>query len=362
MYREILEMVRPSAVNPENAKRGTCAETIKTLTGKNASQALDNAKTVLLGVNETSDKVRKAFYELYRHEKESNITDMGNILSIEDMSKITAFLADRNIFTVILGNPDSIMYCYDALSNKTDKMVVSSIAPGLATDDNKYISELFNRRKSNLFDFNILAYQQYLSSVEDVNLFNDNYFQTIRLGEVRNDVKTVEPMLRDSDMLSIDIQSVRYSDSMLCGAGPNGLYAEEICKLAALAGFADKLKIAIIFGFENSVNELNTSYILTAQTLWYLIEGYLNRKNENILNNVKGLRKILVNLDSPSCRLVFYHSELSERWWMEVEDPVDSKTYITACSEQDYRDACNRETPVRWVWYGKKLIRNFKTR
>ena len=51
--------------------------------------------------------------------------------------------------------------------------------------------------------------------------------------------------------------------------------------------------------------------------------------------------------------LVFYQSEKSKRWWIEItnEDYLNNKmkrSTLLSCTHQDYLDACNDKLPDRW--------------
>ncbi|MDR2564146.1 MAG: hypothetical protein LBC98_09455 [Prevotellaceae bacterium] len=331
-----------------------------------SDSTLETAEIALIGVKNANsgntDFVRKALYNLYLPHNCAKIIDLGDVdeNELDKLRDVHTALTDKNVFVIVFGgSTDGVMACYKALESKSDFLTVTCVAPSIILGNN-YLSHLFDHKASTLFNLNVIGYQNYLSEAESIKELNDNYFNAMRLASFRENTKEVEPVLRDSHALVIDMSAVRACDAP--GANrhePNGLYAEEICLLAMYAGISDNMKTAGLFGFDSSLENTQTS-ILTAQIIWHLIDGFARRRHENLLNNANGIKKFLINLDSPLHDLVFYHSETSERWWMEVKISGDATAYIIACSENDYKSARRHEIPLRWLWYHQKLVNRIK--
>ncbi|MDR1897012.1 MAG: hypothetical protein LBR10_09515 [Prevotellaceae bacterium] len=320
---------------------------------------LPNTEIAVLSVGNILS-VRKVLYEMYFSNNVS-IADLGNIpiSKTDNLTEILKHLSDNNIFTIIIGNSaDASAHCFDALigtdKNVENKLSASIISPSVTKSG--FLDWLISNRLEYLFNLNIMAYQTYLSDPEMLEYLSSNYFETLRLGKFRENNQIYEPLLRDTDMLSIDITAVKKSEIPDCRhAGINGLYAEEICLIAKYAGMSDNLKIISIFGLEKIKENGQTSELI-AQIIWHIAEGFANRAHENMLNNVNGIKKIFVNLESPSEQLIFYHSDITNRWWMEVQGKTDRKALIIACSEEDYKIACRHDIPLKWIWYQQKTL------
>jgi hypothetical protein len=54
--------------------------------------------------------------------------------------------------------------------------------------------------------------------------------------------------------------------------------------------------------------------------------------------------------------LIFIKSNLTDRWWIELDAGSDSNLYI-ACSHEDYLKANRNEIPERWI-RGSERIRS----
>ena len=318
--------------------------------------------------------VRKAFYSLYIHNNNLKIIDLGNILldknNDTDFNKIEEILSEvlkHNVFIIPFGeSPVYLNYCYNAIK-AADCTVTATYISNTASVGNTYkpiandnhIAYLLKEIDENLFGLNILAYQLYHSEPESLSLLEKLYCQTLRLGALRSDFKMIEPLLRDSDLLAINMDSVRQCDSPASlHSSPNGLYAEEICQIARYGGISDRLSIAGIFGFNQDKINCDITFMLVGQLIWHFIDGFSKRiVNDSPLKNVNGIKKYIVDMGSSIQQLVFYYSNISERWWMEVPSEKTSSNLLVACSYDDYRAACRQEVPLRWIWFHQKTAK-----
>jgi hypothetical protein len=317
---------------------------------------LPKTKIAILGIGESLIDVRKALYEMYC-DYNLSISDLGNIAlsEKEKLEPILRTLADNNIFTILIGNAvDASSVCLNSLIDNK-KISASIVCPSVSQSD--FINYILNNKIEHLFNLNVLGYQTYLSDPEVLSKISANYFETIRLGKFREDFRIYEPALRDSHIFSLDIASVKRSeitDSLY--SGQNGLYSEEVCLISRHAGISDNLKIANIFCL-HKIEKNGQINELLAQIVWHIVDGFAHRTKENMLNNVNGIKKILVNLEHPAEQLVFYHSDVTNRWWMEVQGNSEKNPLIIACCEDDYKIACKHDVPLRWIWYQQKLAK-----
>jgi hypothetical protein len=321
-----------------------------------SGRKLSGTKIVILGTGEAKGltSVRKSLYGLY-FGHEISISDWGNIPErdsgkIKDILKI---LLDNNIFVIIIGNAvDILPVCLDSMADK-ENVSASIVSPAVVRSD--FTDSLMSNRFQNLFNLSFLAYQTYLSDPEILSGLSSRYFETLRLGKFRENNRIYEPSLRDSDIFSLDMASVRkpeIADSLYSGL--NGLYSEEICLISRHAGISDNMKRANIFCHDN-IEEKGQKNALIAQIVWHIVDGYANRADEKTLNNVNGIKKILINLEQPAEQLIFYRSDITNRWWMETGMKTENEPLIISCTEDDYKTACRQDVPLRWLWYQQKL-------
>ena len=68
------------------------------------------------------------------------------------------------------------------------------------------------------------------------------YFEAYRLGELSNNIQNVEPVLRDANIVTLDLKSVRSSEvSTKQKFSPNGFSGKEICAISRYAGISNKV-------------------------------------------------------------------------------------------------------------------------
>jgi formiminoglutamase len=76
-------------------------------------------------------------------------------------------------------------------------------------------------------------------------MMNKLYFDSYRLGQIRDNIQESEPIIRHADMLSFDFSAIKHSDAPANEVPqPNGFYSEEACQMMRYAGMNDKLNFA----------------------------------------------------------------------------------------------------------------------
>ena len=190
-------------------------------------------------------------------------------------------------------------------------------------------------------------------------MLNDLNFDSIRLGNVTSKIRNIEPILRNTDLLSFDLSAIRHSDmSANKYSSPNGLTGVEACKIMRYAGLSDKLSLLSICEYNQLLDLSGQSSQLISQMVWYFLDGVKSRKNE--LNpNIKNCIKYTVSFDDGKNEIIFYKSNLSARWWMGVPfknlDSSNLDYYFVACSYEDYEQANKGEIPNKWIKTFNKL-------
>ena len=216
-----------------------------------------------------------------------------------------------------------------------------------------YMSQIIMEEPNYLHNFTNLGYQSFFIAQEELNLMEKLYFESMRLGKVLDDITQTEPYFRDADIVGIDMKSLSWTATGTNVLGqPNGIDSRSICSLARYSGISDRVTSFGLF-------ELPSSPIfhqLLSQIIWYFIEGYSNRFNEYPVSISEGFIKYIVTLSDRE--LVFYKSETSRRWWVELlnENYIDNKskrTTLLPCTQEDYKAACDDELPERW-WKASK--------
>ena len=305
---------------------------------------------------------RKKFYGMFPGNWNTSIVDLGTIeagASIEDtyfvVKSLMTELIKKQIIPVVIGGTQDLTYpmyrAYDNLDQMVNLVSVDNqfdFSKENKLDKDAYLSKIIVEEPNNLFNFSNLGYQTYFNSQEEIDLIEKLYFEAYRLGEVSNNISVAEPVFRDADLVSVDMNSVQSSYSgNFEEFNPNGFTGKEICALARYAGISDKVTSFGIFNFNPNSHEV----VLTAQMLWYFIEGFCFRSNEYPFGTKENYIKYIVPIEDEE--LIFYKSNKTARWWIEIPflTNVNNKlkrNTLLPCTHEDYLAACEQEIPERW--------------
>lgn len=315
--------------------------------------------------------IRKEFYSLYPGNWQASIADLGDIKAGEELSdtyfalkSVVGTLIKKRIVPIIIGGSQDLTYAmyrsYDTLEQMVNLVSIDSkfdLGKENATDMAlSYLTRIILEEPNNLFNYSVVGYQTYNNAQEEIDLMEKLFFDGYRLGEVSSNIKVSEPVFRDADIVTLDLTSIQSSSSgNFATFVPNGFNGKEICSLARYSGLSDKLSLFGIFNHNNSKSEA----VLIAQILWYFIEGFECRSNEYPFTSKEDYIKYIVPLEMEE--LVFYKSNKSDRWWIEVPQIINrhtktEKNSLLPCSYEDYLGAINQEIPERWWKIQRKNI------
>lgn len=314
------------------------------------------------GCSKAPDKIRQQLYQLYKFSKSNQIIDLGNLKqgqkpedTYSGLRDVLIELLSNNIVPIIIGGSQDITYgvilAYEKLNKVINFVTIDSKLDlkSNSKDFNSqtYLRKIFNEKIKSIFNYINIGQQIYFTDLDDIELLKNLYFETYRLGEVRGNLKEMEPVFRDADLVSLDFNAVKQSDAPgHFHPSPNGFYGEEICQLVKYCGMSDVLSVFVISEVNPAFDINNQSSHLAAQSIWYFIEGFSQRKVEKPDDSDK-FTKFIVRLDSIDHDLIFYKSEQTDRWWIEIPS-LKKKSYLISCSYEDYLLAGNQEIPDRW--------------
>ncbi|MGA1226419.1 MAG: formimidoylglutamase [Tamlana sp.] len=351
---------------------------IKIHSEKDGIPDLDGVKIAIIGVLENRndinyigegfclDEIRKSFYGLFPGSWNTTLADLGDINkgeSVEDtyfaLKESVGILVKNNIIPIILGGSQDLTYAnyraYDTLIPMVNIVNVDAkFNLGDSTKpikNNSFVGKIILDKPYNLFNYATIGYQTYFNSQEEIDLMDSLYFESYRLGQISKDIAIVEPVLRDANIVTIDLTSVKASEvSRKQKYSPNGLNGKEICAIARYAGISNKVTSFGIYEYKPSKDDDMTS-MLISQMIWYFIEGVNFRVKDDDFTNDNNYQKFITLVDSE--KLVFYKSNKTGRWWIEIPflTEVNNKLKrhtLLPCMHQDYLDACNNKVPDRW--------------
>ena len=345
-----------------------------------ASLNIEEADIAIMGVPEVRntyrnpscslapDEIRRQFYQLYNWRKPVRILDLGNLRlgqTVEDtysaVSEVVAYLVENKVIPIILGGGNDLAYAnyraYELLERVVNVVDIDACFD-LGTEtapirSDAYVNKLVLQQPNFLLNYSNLGYQSYMNSPESVNMMESLYFETYRVGFMRRNLEEVEPVVRNADMVSLDISAVRRPDAPGCPHNSsNGFYGEEICQISKYVGLSDKLSSFGIYEYDPTLDFNNQTSQLIAHILWYFVEGFLYRMNDGQFKNKDDYRQFNVSVSGALDELVFFNSRKSGRWWVIVpmyqKDSDHVQNYYLPCSKRDFDLACEDKISDRW--------------
>jgi len=320
-------------------------------------QALSNAKVALIGINaENADQIRTELYNLVGFQLKT--IDLGNLKNEHPgfAIQLIGFLLESKILPILFGGDEQYISSLYHAFQLNEKMVNLAIIDNTIrftakkSDAASYLNPLLNPPHKNLFHLSILGTQTHINDINLYKVLTDNDFEWQSLGNMKTNLANSEPMIRDADLLSFNLASIKAAD---CPGQkdpfPTGLSAQEACSIARFAGMSDKLTAFGIFGYEPKKDIQHVSAKMAALVIWYFLDGVTNRQQEFPLSK-NSLKKYVVVHKKNDVHISFWKSEKTGRWWMEI--PIYRKNQqlrhaLLPCSHDDYIMATKDLLPTR---------------
>ncbi len=386
---DFFEAINPDKVQFPELERKRFGDFVHSYLRDSDFPALENMDIAIIGVLEdrnafnnpgcamAPDEIRSFLYRLFPPAQKLKIADLGNIpagYEIKDtyfaLSTVLAELLEMNILPIVLGGSQDLTYAnymaYENLGRIINIVAIDSefdLGESHAElNSRSYLTKIILHQPNFLFNYTNIGYQSYFVDQEAIHLMKNLLFDSYRLGMLTHDLQEVEPLVRNADMLSVDISAVRQSDAPgNQNATPNGFYGEQLCQMMRFAGMSDKLSSIGFYEVNPSCDINGQTAHLTAQAVWHFIEGFYQRQKDFPIKNKENYLKYIVQTDELSEDVIFFKSKRTDRWWMEVNCPTSvrqkyERHYLVPCSYNDYLTACENDIPDRWWQAYQKLM------
>jgi arginase family enzyme len=326
---------------------------------------ISGADLVLVGCDEwrgegsryaaiSSDLIRSQLYKLYHWHKEIKIADAGTVktgASLNDtyaaLKTVVGELAEAGKKVLVLGGShDCTIALYQSFADK-HQVIEATVIDSLIDLDHynpknsrRFLLEMLTGTPNFVRHFNLIGFQSYFTFPDVLETIDKLRFDCFRVGRVQEKMEDVEPAIRSSHLISVDMNAVAHAFAPAHAISPNGFTGQEICKLMQFAGMSETTRITGIFNFGDDASHLTPLQV--AQMAWYFIDGMQKQKHEVELNDRSGFNEyhtLCASVDT-----LFLQSKNTNRWWMQMPD----KQFI-ACSFADYMAASHNDLPERWL-------------
>ncbi|HEB61852.1 MAG TPA: hypothetical protein ENI82_01760 [Bacteroidetes bacterium] len=344
----------PKEIIPSKISRTSFFKNIQVF--QTALPDLTNTHIAIVGIEEDSaNAIRKALYQSAYAFRKLQIADLGNIRKqdVQFIGPLIKELISGKIIPIIIGsNVNFTLAQYQAHHHQLVNLVLIDekirVSPR-SKNANLIIDAIIKSNKSNLLHLAVLGYQAHFTPPAVARYLELRNYEHIRLGSIRSKIEDIEPIIRDADLISFNIASIRQSDAPeQIAPSPSGFFVEEACQLSKYAGMSDKLSSIGFWGYYPQTKTNQTAQVVS-QLIWYFIDGF-SKRTMDYPTSTEGLVEYIVELKGAIKELTFWKSKKSGRWWIQV--PVKTrKKYLRhrliPCSYKDYIQTCKEDIPDR---------------
>jgi len=320
------------------------------------------------GAAEAPDRIRNYLYQLAAPLSTIKVADIGNLEPAEDLdetydrlAQLTEVLLKAGKVMVLLGGTQDVVYGqyrgFEKLEGFIEYVTIDSspdiLDPAEGLHHHSFNNKILTHSPNYLGNFVNLASQSYFITEGERKALKSLNFENVRVGELNANIQVAEPYLRTAHLVSFDLGAIRHADAPgTTHPSPAGLSVEQACQLMRFAGMGYHTQAISFCELNPELDLRNMTAHLTSLLVWYFIEGYYNRLNDQPSADRSNLTKYTARLHGPIPEIVFFKSERTRRWWMEVPSPSAGvgppKIALVPCARADYDTALNNEIPERW--------------
>jgi arginase family enzyme len=308
------------------------------------------------GDDESANAIRRQLYQLHYWHFDVRIADVGNIktgASLNDsyaaIKTVIAELISNKKTVVLLGGSHDISLAQYFAYKEAGKQIEATCID--ATIDlrgesslrsENFLLEMLTGEPNLVRHYNHIGFQSYFVHPRMLETMDKLRFDCYRVGVAKENIEEMEPVLRNTNLLSFDMNAIKYSDAPANVCSANGFSGEEACILSRYAGLSTQLSSFGIFGYDPKLDKDELTAKQIGQMLWYFVDGKSRSKQEAPLSDrahYNEFHTVVAETDT-----VFFQSRKTNRWWMQLPG-----NKIIACSYNDYVNASRNEIPERWL-------------
>ena len=306
--------------------------------------------------SEAPNEIRKAFYKLYFWHHDLKLADIGNIKaganlgdSIAALKTVVHALTNDGKTVIILGGSHDLTLAQYQSYFSNQKSIEATCIDALIDLDmdsvyrtDNFLMEMLTGEPNFIRHYNHIGFQSYYIHPKMLETLDKLRFDCFRVGHVKETIEEMEPVLRNSQMLSVDISAIASGYVPGNSPSPNGLSGEDACVLMQYAGMSPNINTIGIYGYRPELDTNAQAARQISQMLWYIFDGRSRGNREAALDEKESFNEY--HLAFAEVDTTFLQSKKTGRWWMQLPD----KSFI-ACSFKDYMLASSNEIPERWL-------------
>ncbi len=349
---------------------------------------IEGARVAILGIQDgrrsgdnegcatAPNAIREALYRLTPPRNWQHTIDLGDLrpgITEQDTAaavrSLVGELIEMGVIPLVLGGGQDLTYpLYQALEPLGQAVnlvtIDSRLDFGADPEDmtsKNFLNNVILHEPNYLFHYSNIGHQGYQTDPDTLDLLEQMQFDAHRLGKAHEDIRQLEPVLRDADLVSFDMGAIRAADHPAHDqAGPNGLDALQSCALARYAGQSDRVKCFGLFEHNPDLDLRNLGAQLAGQIVWHFLDGVYNQVADFPKCDKSEYTRYVVDLPNIDHEVVFLKSGRSDRWWMDIPYPPTNKqhaerTLTVPCTYATYEEAAQGDLPDAWWRMFQKL-------
>ncbi len=328
---------------------------------------LDEAHIVLVGCGEqrgsallhqsgAANAIRNEFFNLYFWHEDIRLADVGNVKTGQSTNDTYAALrivihelvGIGKTVVVLGGSHDLTLSQYQAFAD--DKRLVDAVGIDAVIDINidspfrsdNFLMEMLTTEPNYMRHYNHIGFQSYFVHPRMLETMDKLRFDCYRVGNVKEHLEEMEPVIRNCHLLSFDISALAHAFAPANHISPNGFTGEEACTLFQYAGMSPNMRSIGIYNYRPEKDVENMTAKQISHLLWYLLDGRSRGNKEAVMDEKDSFNEF--HTAFAEVATTFLQSKKTGRWWMQMPD----KQFI-ACSYKDYLLASSNEIPERWL-------------
>ncbi|MBC7830256.1 MAG: formimidoylglutamase [Chitinophagaceae bacterium] len=302
------------------------------------------------------DNIREQLYFLYYWHPDIQLADVGNIkagASLSDtyaaLKTVIRALTDLGKTVLIIGGGHDLTLAQYYACVDAKKIIEGTCIDALINIDinsilrsQSFLMEVLTGEPNFMSHYNHIGFQSYFVHPRMLETMDKLRFDCYRVGKAKENIEEMEPVIRNSSIVSFDIAAIANSYAPSNELSPNGFSGEEACALMRFAGLSSITNSIGIYGYDPAKDKGSITAKQISQMIWYLLDGKSRGKKEARIEDRDAFNEFHVSFAEVST--TFLQSKKTGRWWMQLPD----KKFI-ACSHKDYLLAGSNEIPERWL-------------
>lgn len=334
--------------------------------GKHLRPRSRRIAVAIIGLDATvAEKTRSHLYSTAWDHEKLIVRDLGNVRKVnaDFLIPLLRELHTAKIIPVLIGGDAALFkaqYLAFAELNRQVSVLYADREIDLSVSEaaGRTLDAAVHRDDRRKFHLTHLGGQRHLIAPAVRDLFAERSYEAIGLGEARANVPSLEPLIRDADLLGLNVAAINHAEAPARrGFHPSGFALQEATQLAYYAGNSDKLSSFGLYGLDPAAGETETELTAAAyaQLIWYFIHG-VSRRQGDFPVSTKGLLEYVVAVGDND-KLTFWRSRRSNRWWVQVPDGQyqgEARHRLVPCSYEDYLTASQEQT------LGDRLLMAFR--